>query len=103
MAEFGAAYRYNNTCETDGNTENPCEESSPEHAWAENLCHAIIRNPGKWPKLRPKFYCGVANVSHTLTLMDLSPHFVLCFERLKKHQIIYRVNPMCIFPFHFFV
>ncbi|KAJ8031641.1 IgGFc-binding protein [Holothuria leucospilota] len=105
VAEFGAAYRYNNTCETEGNTDNPCEEGSPPHAWAKNLCHAIIRNPGPFSEcfdfLDPQnFYescvmdvCVSRIPSMACSVMDL--YFQRCWQLGAKIPLFWDEVPHC--------
>ncbi|KAJ8031643.1 IgGFc-binding protein [Holothuria leucospilota] len=105
VADFGAAYRYNDTCETDGNTDNPCEEGSPPHAWAKNLCHAIIRNPGPFSEcfdfLDPQnlYESCVMDVcvskipSLACSIMDL--YFQKCWQLGAKIPLYWNEVPHC--------
>ncbi|PIK53132.1 putative IgGFc-binding protein [Apostichopus japonicus] len=46
ITEFGAAWRNDMTCETEGVTENPCVIGSLEDNWAKDMCNLLIQNSG---------------------------------------------------------
>lgn len=47
ITEFGAAWRNDMTCETEGVTENPCVMDSLEENWSKDMCNLLIQISGK--------------------------------------------------------